>query len=132
MNEIAPHRPEFLERQKTVKAPRRALARFLERFSLKRANAVIVTTPKDREFIADRYQLDEDKIKIVPNPIDTNKFEPANVAEEEKGLVITVGRLSHQKNLLAVVAAMGVAYSDDKTTSAAVSATSNRLMFPEM
>ncbi len=99
-------RTQFLDRDQSTGRVRRAVAGFLEGFSLRRADAVIVTTPADRDHIVERYRLDPARVWIVPNPIDIEKFRPGVPADEEQGLVLTVGRLVPQKNLPALIEAM--------------------------
>ena len=104
-------RSQFMDRQESVGRLRRGLARMLEGFSLRRADGVVVTTPADRDFIAERHGLDAGQIQIVPNPIDTDAFKPGTADEQEPGLVLTVGRLAPQKNLPALLEAMKAASS---------------------
>ena len=86
----------------------------MEGFSLRSADAIVVTTPADRDFIAERHHLDADRITIVPNPIDIEVFHPDRSPEnpyektpiEDDDGILTIGRLVPEKNLLSLITAM--------------------------
>lgn len=100
-------RSQFLDRQKSTGRVRRGLIRYLEGFSLRRADMVFVTTPAIRDSIVKRHHLNADRVEIVPNPIDIHGFKPGPADAEEAGLVLAVGRLAPEKNLEALLDAMG-------------------------
>ena len=78
----------------------------LERFSLRTADAVVVTTPGDKENLVRRYHVPQGKIKIIPNYVDTDLFRPMPEIQKETGLIVFVGRLEEQKNPWALLEAV--------------------------
>lgn len=85
--------------------PTRILKSALERVGLRRAAAVIATT----ETLRTRAAALGARAHLVPNGVDTERFapprEPRIVARERR--VLYVGRLSPEKNISAVIAALG-------------------------
>lgn len=65
------------------------------------ANRIIVATPAEKEV----YKRWTDKIRLVPNYVDTNIFFPRPEAKNtgEKMILLYIGRLSKQKNISALV-----------------------------
>ena len=70
------------------------------------ADAVIVTSLNDKEYIVRRYYVNPHKIYVIPNWVDTSLFKPLPSVAKERGRVVFVGRLELQKNLLALVEAV--------------------------
>lgn len=87
--------------------PKRALKRLLTRVGLRRAAAVIVTTESLR---AQASRLAR-RVELIPNGVDTARFAPPGAPRArrpgEPRRVLYVGRLSAEKNLAAVVTALG-------------------------
>jgi glycosyltransferase involved in cell wall biosynthesis len=69
-----------------------------EKISLRFANLIFVATESDRQHLAQTHNIPLERITIVPNPIDTNLFRPIPEIPKRTGLVIFVGRFSHEKN----------------------------------
>ncbi len=99
-------RSQFLEYSTEVGWVRKTLAGLLERYSLQSADLVFVATEADREYLIRRYSLARKRIEVVPNPIDVVLFSPGERELEESRLVITVGRLTPQKNLASLIEAI--------------------------
>ena len=76
-----------------------SLLRVGEPWVVKRAAAVIVTTPELQQYVA-RF-VSPDRIHLIPNGVDTQLFAPGERAEDadEIPTILFVGRLSPQKNL---------------------------------
>ena len=72
---------------------------FLERLSLKAADLVFVASEEDRRYLAQTHRLPIERIKIVPNPIDTDRFGPLPEQHRQHGLAVYTGRLTMQKNV---------------------------------
>lgn len=83
----------------------RLLRRAVEKIGLAAADAVIVTTPELRAHVAER--AGEAKVHLIPNGVDTDVFRPAPRAPRRIKRILYVGRLSHEKNLKALIAAAG-------------------------
>lgn len=72
------------------------------------ADAIIVVSPIDQEYIATHYKIDKNKIIIIPNSVDTRlyQFSPQQHSEGEKKKVLLVGRLVEMKNFQNVLKAV--------------------------
>ncbi len=82
--------------------PKRALKGFVERLGLKRAAAVIATTPE----LAARAARFARRVELIPNGVDTSRFQPGvSGPRNDPKRILYVGRLSAEKNLSAVVTA---------------------------
>ena len=77
----------------------------LERFSYKNADLIILPTKEDQEFVSSKFKIAESKIKIIPNHVDINFFEPLKV-KKEKNRIMAVARLEKQKNIFSLIEAM--------------------------
>lgn len=81
------------------------IASFIERIAYRNANVAVVTTPNDANYISAKYGISTNKLKIIPNYIDTNVFSVINENKYEDR-VIFIGRLSEQKNLKGLIQAL--------------------------
>lgn len=79
----------------------------LEREVFCKADAVVVTTEFQKEYIIDRYPLDEKMVNVIPNYVDTDHFKPIENAKKKYDLVF-VGRSAPQKNLGILIEAMRI------------------------
>jgi len=61
-----------------VKGWRRAVARKSHRFTLKRAAGVVTVSPLLQEALTRRYGYPKDRIEVVPNGVDPERFKPGN------------------------------------------------------
>jgi len=83
---------------------KRALKTVLERVGLRRAAAVIATTPA----LAAHARRHAGRVELIPNGVDTRRFAPGAGgpgARGERPRLLYVGRLSPEKNLETVLAA---------------------------
>ena len=71
----------------------------------KSSNLIEVATDAERDYISKKYSLRKDKISVIPNCVDTEIFKPLGV-KKEQGSIIFVGRLSREKNLENLIAAI--------------------------
>ncbi|MGB2753643.1 MAG: glycosyltransferase family 4 protein [Phycisphaerae bacterium] len=78
----------------------------MESMVFRNADAVIVATDEDKQYICDRYRLPVDKVTVIGNGIDTETFRPMPEVPKEPGTVCFVGRFSPQKNLDNLIRAM--------------------------
>jgi glycosyltransferase involved in cell wall biosynthesis len=76
---------------------RRGLRRFVMYFMLKRADFVTATGRKSREILINNG-VDSEKICVLPNPLDVDKFSPSNRGKVYD--IINLGRLSDEKELV--------------------------------
>jgi glycosyltransferase involved in cell wall biosynthesis len=71
-----------------VKGWRRVVARKAHRFTLKRAAGVVTVSPLLKQALVDRYGYPADRIDVVPNGVDPDRFKPGDLkaARERLGL----------------------------------------------
>ncbi|MBI2554622.1 MAG: glycosyltransferase family 4 protein [Candidatus Rokubacteria bacterium] len=81
------------------------VARRLEGLALRAADRAVVTSEWAKEYLVSRYRLAPERVSVIPNHVNTRLFAPDG-GEREKGLVCFVGRLSPEKNLPALIAAL--------------------------
>jgi glycosyltransferase involved in cell wall biosynthesis len=82
-----------------------ALAARVESLGLQYADAVIVPTPELRAEVEGRVR-DPAAIQLIPNGVDTARFAPGGRAPAADTRILYVGRLSSEKNLETLVAAV--------------------------
>lgn len=87
------------------------LIRLLERWSLRQATAVVLTTPQMAEFVSQIYHIPVEKITVIPNYVDTDVFHPQLENKKVRGQICFVGRLDAVKNLDLLI--RGLAGLDD-------------------
>ncbi|MCI4366948.1 MAG: glycosyltransferase family 4 protein [Thermoplasmata archaeon] len=92
-------------------AIRRANARATWRFALRRMDAVVALTGWMRRFLVDEWQLEPDKVHVLPLPVDTEAYRPPPPNREEPARagplhLLFVGRLEPRKNVLTAVEAL--------------------------
>lgn len=83
-----------------------ALIGLLQRFSLKSADHVLLTTKKMRQHVIETYNLHARKINCIPNYVDTQTFRPISEIDSVAGRVCFVGRLNTVKNLPVLIQAI--------------------------
>ncbi|MFW9827681.1 MAG: glycosyltransferase [Candidatus Thorarchaeota archaeon] len=78
----------------------------IEFIAYRLADYIVLTNPKDIEFIIKKFGLHnkKDKIKLFFNFIDIDKFKPLNLARKDK-FVLYIGRLTKEKNLINLIKA---------------------------
>jgi glycosyltransferase involved in cell wall biosynthesis len=89
--------------------------RIFEEGMLKRSNKIIAVSDFTRRELLQYYKVKEDKIRVIHNGVDTNKFQPASdkrKAKEELGFnpddttILSVGRLYARKGLFTLIESM--------------------------
>ncbi|MEO5334312.1 MAG: glycosyltransferase family 4 protein [Magnetococcus sp. YQC-5] len=71
------------------------------------ANRVVVTTEAMRQMIKEDYGLGEERVRVIPNYVDTELFAPGVTPLPPFPVrIIFAGRLEPQKNILALVEAL--------------------------
>lgn len=88
---------QYLEKIKSLYFKRK-IAYLIENFAYKNADKIVITSEEGKMFIKNKFGIEESKIKLIPNYIDTQRF---NLIETKKvpGRIIFVGRLDPVKNL---------------------------------
>ena len=70
---------------------------FVERFVLKRADAIAVPDQFAVNYLSQRHGISEARFTIVPNFVDTEQFAPAEFSKRSATRFLFVGRLSEEK-----------------------------------
>lgn len=70
----------------------------LERQTFQQAQKIVVTTEEMRQTAIQTHQLPDDKINVIPNYVNTERFAPATELPQQARIVF-IGRFTHQKNL---------------------------------
>ncbi len=97
---------EFVEKNKGEDSIEAVWARKTERKVFTRANAICITTERNRCDILKRYNLDPQVVQVIPNYVDTDIFVPQHKTRPSVGRIVYVGRLcDEQKNVSALVEA---------------------------
>ena len=86
---------------------RERITYLLSSFAYRRATHMIATTPEIIDFITERFSLDEKKITVVSNWIDSSLFLPPHPdTPRTLDSILFVGRLSREKNIPLLVEAL--------------------------
>lgn len=95
-----------VERQYGMDSPQAQLARELERYIFKGAHHIVLTTSEMKCYITQYYELPSEKIRVIPNYVETERFcQIQNISRASRQLFF-VGRLEVEKNLLALFDAL--------------------------
>lgn len=84
---------------------KKKFAYFVEKYSYKNADKIIITSEGGKKFIENRFNINEEKINLIPNYIDIDKFKPINI-EKDSSRLIFVGRLEPVKNIPNLIKAL--------------------------
>ncbi len=85
-------------RQEGGKGFRAILVEFLEKWCLRRARRIFVTTQEIKDRYSDKYSIPKEKIVVIPNYVDTQIFHPDSEITPIKNRICFVGRLDPIKN----------------------------------
>ena len=90
---------EFFQFQKNLKKNLIYLffLKFYSKFVYKYSNKIIVTTEDIKKYIIEQFNIQNEKIHVIPNYIDTDLFKKNR--NLKKNNLLFVGRLNEQKNL---------------------------------
>ena len=77
----------------------------LEKMLYKKCDLATVTSEHDKEYICDSYGIAKDKVQVLVNHIDTDRFYDMKL-DNRRERVVFVGRLSEQKNLFHTIEAV--------------------------
>ena len=88
-----------------VDSPEAVHAREIEEHVFKNAHRVVVTTHRMKSDVCSRMPEVVDRIRVLPNYVDTQLFKP-KAGPKERCSVVYVGRISREKNLESLVRAI--------------------------
>ena len=83
-----------------------ALMDQLQTLSFQKSDKILLTTNALKQQVVDLYNIPPEKIKVIPNYVDTDKFRPLPDIEPVKNQVCYVGRLHPRKNLSSLIEAI--------------------------
>ena len=81
----------MLEHEVTSKL-RRMAVRMTHRYTLGRAARVVTVSPRLQAALSERYGYPADRIEVVPNGADTERFRPSDRLEARKRLGLPLDR----------------------------------------
>jgi glycogen(starch) synthase len=108
------HATEHGRHQGWVADPPQSLIHGVERAMARRADRVIVCSHYMRGHVADVFDIDEQRVSVIPNGVDPSDLRPirdlatlrSRFAEPEQQLVLLVGRLVYEKGFQLALDAM--------------------------
>lgn len=88
---------EYLERERSS-VLKQCIATIVEYFAYKNADCITISSEASKQFIIKKFKISTEKIVVIPNYVDTERFSPG---KEKKSLnnAVFVGRLEKIKNL---------------------------------
>jgi len=92
----------FLKKENRLLYPLGLLAEF---FLYRVCDLALITSREDQNYLQKKYRLNN-KIKYLPNYVDTDQFQPIPAIPKKQKSIIFVGRLHKQKNLFALILAL--------------------------
>ena len=75
----------------------------LERISYKHADSVVGVSDDIRYILLEKYNLEEEKIKVVNNGVDPEEFKPLAQVKRNKNTLLFVGRIERAKGINSLV-----------------------------
>jgi glycosyltransferase involved in cell wall biosynthesis len=72
---------------------------FLEKWIVKRADAIIVTYPKAKQYLVNQYQISPSIVSIIGNPINVDLFCPQANRNKTRRTLLFIGRFTPEKNI---------------------------------
>lgn len=87
---------------------RRTIIRLTSLCTYRYAKAIILATHRDREFVCSNYRILPEKITVIGNWIDTEKFKPLHQTKYDPNTIFYIGRFDEQKNIPALIEAIAL------------------------
>lgn len=106
----------WFTRRQTDDQRRIADAVELERTAFNAADRVVVTSDWQKDSVCEDYRLPRDKVRVIPNYVDSGNFRPLENIPEKYDLVF-VGRDHEQKNLHGFLDALALLKTGWRTVS---------------
>ncbi len=90
---------------------RKWMSRLIEKVAYKIADAIITSSKANFKYVEKNYHPSVVHA-FIPNYVETSVFKPLQAVEKKKGSICFIGRLSREKNLLALLKALqGLPYT---------------------
>jgi glycosyltransferase involved in cell wall biosynthesis len=90
--------PVFVASMRNADFPRDRLRRVIDSFVLRRSSLVVVNAEAVRAFAVKRYGAAPDRVALVYNGVDLERFRPAPSRRREAERIGTIGSLTAKKN----------------------------------
>ncbi len=97
---------DFMERQHGPNSSEARRAQSLEQKVFRAADRVVVTTPAMRDSVMGRHKVSKERVRVIPNYVQTDLFRPNSNSRDRSRRICFVGRLDEQKNPLALLEAI--------------------------
>ncbi len=97
---------DFLAREQGPDSQAARRTRELERLVFTGADRVVVTTPEMARSVTQTYRVAPERVRVIPNYVDTELFAPQPGVEPRPGRLLFIGRLAPQKNPRALLQAL--------------------------
>ena len=99
---------EMMVKEQRLSGWRLKKAIFSEWLGFRFADAIIVVTPSDQDYVLVNYNVNKRKITVIPNAVDERLFSYANQQTpiREKLKIVLIGRLVEMKNFQGVLEAV--------------------------
>ena len=82
------------------------IASLLEPLAFRAADKIILTTEEIQKYVIDRYGVEENKVTVVPNFVNTDVFKHLPEIKKEESRICFIGRLSEEKNVFSLLDAL--------------------------
>ena len=80
--------------------------KFIEKYTYKYGDLAIVSSNHNCEYIKEKYHINNQKILVLYNYVNLDKFKPKNKFNKYSDRILYVGRLNPEKNLFSLVQAI--------------------------
>jgi glycogen(starch) synthase len=78
----------------------------IDKWWTRRANRIVSTSRSLAEIVAKAYHLDAKKIPVIPEPVDTRRFQPLPSPDDASKIIMYIGQLEPRKGVYTVVDAI--------------------------
>jgi len=85
---------------------KRKIIELIEKFAYKFSDIAVVASQHNKNYLIEKYAIEADKIQVIGNYIDIQRFVPNPTIKKEPNKIIFVGRLSPEKNLYNLIDAI--------------------------
>ena len=100
------YEPLQFSQAKGESALKRAIISITSRFAYRGADAIILATKQDKDFVCQTYRINPETISVIGNWINTDLFKPQPAEKFPADTIFYIGRYDDQKNFPALVEAV--------------------------
>ena len=99
------YRDAYLRRRKNLSSLKNSLAYIMEWIVYKLCDEIIISNEESLKFISKNFNIKPEKIHLIRNYINTEKFRPLNKTKKYNRLLY-IGRLENVKNIISILKAI--------------------------